>query len=369
LESKRYSTAAIVIDPQFKVKKRHLFKIKFNIRYLTTSMFCFLGLSLLGLSSLNAQDAVFSQFYNIPTTINPAFTGSTYGPYFTAIHRNQWPGIENTYVTYALSYDQYLGEKNSGIGLNILTDNAGGGVLRSTKATGLYSYRLKIKDEYFIKLGLEAGIINTRLDWSQLVFADQLDPQFGLMTPGGTTILSEEIQPSNLSLINLDVSTGILLYTPTYYFGLSAKHINAPENTFFGNEENTSVGIPIRLSIHGAYQFTLRKGNKQQFPTLLSPSILFLKQGSFTQLNIGAQMDFGTLLTGLHYRQSGSTGDAVIASMGMRYDIYKFAYSFDYTVSGLGISTGGSHEVSISVNLDHLYEKPSKYNDCLKVFR
>ena len=326
-------------------------------------------ISFFSFHEVRSQDAVFSQYYNIPTTINPAFTGSTYGPYFTAIHRNQWPGIENTYVTYALSYDQYLGEKNSGIGLNILTDNAGGGVLQSTRATGLYSYRVKFKDDHFIKLGLEAGIINTRLDWSKLVFADQLDPQFGLMTPGGTSISSEEVQPNNLSIVNLDVSTGILLYTPKYYFGLSAKHINAPENNFLNNEENTSVGIPVRLSVHGGYQITLREGNKQQFPTLLSPSILFIKQGSFTQLNIGAQMDFGSLLTGLHFRQSGSTGDAVIASMGVRYDIYRFAYSFDYTVSELGISTGGSHEISISVNLDKLYERPSKYNDCLKVFR
>lgn len=326
---------------------------------------------LLGSSeALRGQDPIYSQYYHAPLTINPAFAGRTYGPFFSVNYRNQWPGINNAYETFSFNYDQFLPSKNSGIGIGLDADEAAGGTLRTITAKFAYAYRLTWNDDHHLKIGLETGVLNSRLNWDKLVFADQIDPRYGFQTPGGGQINTSEQSPEQLTDWRMDIGTGVLLSTPIYYVGFAAKHINSPEgNIVFDNQENTPVGIPTRFTLHGGFTYELRKGNKKQFPTLLNPSVLYLKQGSFAQLSAGAHIDFGVLLVGLHYRHANSNSDAVIGMVGIRHGIYKIGYSFDYTVSKLNISAGGSHEIGVSINLDHLYERPSKYNDCLKLFR
>ena len=57
-----------------------------------------------------AQDPAFSQFYANPLYLNPAFSGSAPkgAPRGNLNYRDQWPGIGRTYVTTAVSYDQYV---------------------------------------------------------------------------------------------------------------------------------------------------------------------------------------------------------------------------------------------------------------------
>ena len=69
---------------------------------------------------LTAQDPVFSQFYLSPLQLNPGLSGLTESPRFSANYRNQFPGFNNAYRTYAVSYDQFFPSINSGAGLWIL---------------------------------------------------------------------------------------------------------------------------------------------------------------------------------------------------------------------------------------------------------
>ena len=54
-----------------------------------------------------AQDPAFSQFFANPLYLNPAMAGTDICPRLSLNHRNQWPGIGKTYVTYSASYDQF----------------------------------------------------------------------------------------------------------------------------------------------------------------------------------------------------------------------------------------------------------------------
>src|SRR5690554_7969849 len=75
--------------------------------------------------SLKAQDISFSQVYSSPLYLSPSFAGFTSGGRLIANYRDQWPGISNTFRTYAVSYDQYLRDYNSGLGLLIMRDDQG----------------------------------------------------------------------------------------------------------------------------------------------------------------------------------------------------------------------------------------------------
>lgn len=319
--------------------------------------------------SANAQDPIFSQFYNAPNQINPAFTGNTEGPFVATNYRLQWPGFSSVYNTYMLSYDQFSPRLNSGFGISLLEDDAGDGTLKTTKISGLYSYRVFVANKTYLKLGMELGVVQYRLDPTKLIFFDQLDPQFGAISPGGTPYPTQE----NLSDVGTnfypDIGAGIMIYSTKYYGGIGLKHLNNPDNGFLNNIENINRGIPIRFTIHAGMQINLEKGNISNRSAFISPNIVYVKQGPFRQINAGAYVDFGGFFTGLWYRDTANNADAVIGSLGVRSGIYKISYSYDLTVSGLGVNSGGSHEIGIILNFDSLLPKDSKYNDCLSLFR
>ena len=121
----------------------------------------------LNISLVYGQDPVLSQFYSSPLLLNPAFAGNTNSPRLAINYRNQWPLISQAYRTYAISYDQFFNTFNSGIGASILTDDAGNGLYKTTKVGAVYSYRLKIGKNTFIKTGLEFGGVIASVGWDK----------------------------------------------------------------------------------------------------------------------------------------------------------------------------------------------------------
>lgn len=318
------------------------------------------------------QDPIYSQYYNAHLQLNAALAGNTDGPLFQLNYRNQWPLLDKIYTTYSLSYDQFVRKLKSGIGVQILTDNAGDGTLRTTGLTGYYSYKLRVKKNSYIKGGIEVGYVNLGLDWSKLIFGDAIDPGSGHISPGGTPYPSMESIPGITSKNLLNIGAGAIFYNPTYYFGISMKNLNTPDISFLekgNNNTESSQSLPVRLSLHGGMQILLKKGNKRIDPTFISPNILYLRQGGYNQLNAGAYLSVNKIQGGLWYRHSLFNGDALITSFGVKKDFLKITYSFDMTLSQLNIRQGGAHEIGVVVSFEHLYPKRQDYNDCFAIFR
>ncbi len=316
---------------------------------------------------VSAQDPIFSQFYSAPLQINPAFAGNTYAPHIAINYRNQWPSLDKAYVTYSIAYDQFSPSLNIGYGLSILADDAGNGLLKTNKISGFFAYRLQVKRDFFLKLGVEGSAVQARYNWSKFVFLDQIDPRFGTTTPGGTPIQTEEVPPENLNNSYFDISAGILAYSKMFYGGLSMKHLNTPDESLLGINDNLNTGLPIRFTIHGGMEIKLIEGNKRKPSAFISPNIMFIKQGDFGQLNVGAYGSLGAVFAGVWYRQALSNPDAAIFLVGVKKGIFKVGYSYDVTVSGLSGYTGGSHEVSITLNFER--NKGVDYSDCFQLFR
>ncbi len=317
---------------------------------------------------LAAQDPVFSQFYAAPLHLNPAFAGTTYAPRITLNYRNQWPSWPNAYQTYAAAYEQSIEGLNSGVGFMLMADDAGDGVYNTTRFHAVYAYHLQFQSNFNIRFGIEAGAIQSRVDWDQLVFGDQLD-ELG-NDPGFT----QEQRPDNLNRTAFDVAAGILVHTDQFYGGVSVKHLNRPSESFLELNENTFAGLPFRITVHGGAEFNLPIGNIRNGPAFISPNLLYIKQGTFGQLNAGAYAGAGNFFGGLWYRYADENPDAVIGLVGVRYNIFRIGYSYDVTISQLSLAeTGGTHEVSLTINFDNsrsvqAKRRSSRYNDCFKMF-
>jgi type IX secretion system PorP/SprF family membrane protein len=317
---------------------------------------------------LFAQDPVFSQYYNTPSLINPAFVGNSNSGIISTNYRLQWPGLSSPYKTFGISFSKKFENLGGGLGFNVLSDNAGDGILKSNKFSGIYSYILRVDDNSFIKGAVNAGYVFKSLDWNKLVFGDAIDPVLGGISPGGSPYPSQEIRPENNNVGYMDAGVGFLYYNPNIYGGVSMDHINRPTDKFLATN-NDYKGIPVRFGVQLGGILHLEKSNKLNNGTFISPSILYVKQGDFSQLNVNGYISLDKLLFGLGYRHASTNGDAVILTAGLRQYIYKISYSFDYTVSDLSINQGGSHELGLFINFDLGKPQRIDYNDCLKLFR
>lgn len=319
----------------------------------------------------NAQDLIFSQFYNSPMHVSPAFAGTVNYPLFTANYRLQYPSLNNVYETYSVTYDQFFKKLNSGLGFIAVSDDQGDGTLKTTKLSGIYSYKVLFNNDWQLKFGLEAAYVQTSLDWDKLIFFDQIDPLRGPFDGMGVPFPSAEVRPDNLTNSYLDVSMGMLLYNPMFYAGFSMDHVNGPYPGFTKSASDAdSESLNVLFSLHGGMQIVLEEDNKGKASTFISPNIIFAHQSGFNQINVGAYMQVRQLFGGAWMRHTLKNVDSFIFSFGVNLDYIKIGYSFDLTSSELGLRTGGgSHEVGLSIGLSHLEKKESKYNDCFSLFR
>lgn len=327
----------------------------------------FTALLLLAAVSAGAQDPIFSQFYAMPLQLNPGFAGSAFAPRVGVAYRNQWSGFNNAYRTYAVFYEQSLEGLNSGIGFNLEGDNAGDGIYKTTRISAVYAYRLNITDNLALKLGVEAGAYQTNLNWEKLIFPDQIDPIGGVGTNTG------EVPPELTSKTQLDISSGLLILSDKFYLGAALKHLNTPDDGILFVNDNLSRGLPLRYTFHGGTELVVNKGNKVRQPSFISPNFLFVSQGPYQQLNVGAYAGLGAIIAGGWYRHTFSNADAIILMAGYREGVFKMGVSYDLTVSGLSGRSGGTYELTLGILFDkneNLRKKKSRdINDCIRMFQ
>lgn len=289
-----------------------------------------------------AQDAQFSQFYANPLYLNPAFAGTGRCPRVNLNYRNQWPGLD-AYVTHSASFDQHVDAIAGGIGLLATNDRAGTGNLSTLNVSGMYSYQLPISRTLSLKAGFQGTYMQKRVDWSKLTFGDMIDPRNGF-------IYETNQIPHQEGISAVDFSSGLLLFSKSYYIGGAVHHITEPnESLVMGTSR-----LPRKYTLHGGVVIPLdgRTGESN-----LSPNILYMSQGPFQQFLAGLYLSKGPLVGGLWYRHTPENPDAMIALIGIQHQIFKFGYSYDITVSKLGMKTYGAHEFSLGLQF---YCKPKK---------
>ncbi len=291
-----------------------------------------------------AQDAGFSQFYANPLYLNPALAGATECGRLNLNYRNQWPSLGNAYVTYSASYDQNIPSINSGFGIVIMSDRQGDGALTRSNASLFYSYKLKVSDPIVISFGVEGSFYQEHLQWEKLTFASDIDPTTGNINPN-----SQETPPSKTSVTTPDFSAGLVMnYYDQWFAGVAVNHLTQPDLSFYGN---TSSPMPMKFTVHGGVNVNLSSGmlgNFRQDDYLLQVNLLYLQQEKFNQLNAGMYLNKYPFVVGAWFRHNFSNPDAAIVLVGLTWNHMRFGYSYDFTVSKIGGSSGGAHEVTFS---------------------
>jgi type IX secretion system PorP/SprF family membrane protein len=295
-------------------------------------------------TQLVAQDMQFTQFYAAPTYLNPAFTGANACSRLSTNYRNQWPSIPGAFVSQIVSYDHFFSKVNSGFGAMITNDKAGSGKLRQTSYSLLYAHELSITRKFSLRSGMQATGNVRSLNFNNLLFGDQL-----YRDDAPTSV---ELPPVDRSFY-FDLSAGTLLFSKEGWLGFSAHHLNVPNQSLIEGESK----VPIKFSLHGGAKIATRRNEKEQIVRWITPAFNYRAQGKFDQFDVGLYYSTGLFEVGAWYRgipglKAYETGynnnDAIAILGGVTIERFRFAYSYDYTVSRLITNTGGAHEVSLS---------------------
>ncbi|RYU95601.1 PorP/SprF family type IX secretion system membrane protein [Emticicia agri] len=317
-----------------------------------------------------AQDPQFSQFYAAPLYQNPAFAGGAYAPRLIANYRNQWPSIDANFVTASFSFDHYIEKLNSGIGILATNDSQGPARIKSTEFSAIYSYQVRINEENFLRLGVQGTYANKTLNYLGLTFGDQYTNSGYTGLPTDDPLIRD---PRNIRPIQyIDYSAGALFYNSKSWLGVSTHHLTQPSFTFNSALGGEQSFVPMKISVSGGLRIPLNNPYSnaanvdREFS--VSPAFLYKRQGKFDQLDLGFYATYSPLTLGLWYRGipikkkdiTRTNHDALIFLVGVRQDNFSIGYSYDITVSSLGFSTGGSHEISIAYQFDPIEKKRSR---------
>lgn len=303
------------------------------------------------LSSIYAQDPIFTQYFMIPESFNSSFAGAKEGPKAGIIHRTQWPRLNFSINTQFAYVDNWFEDLNSGIGISVLNHKETTTRYNFTQVNLNYALKFQINDEWFFRPSLSLGYGNKSFGFQDLLLGDQINISNGVIN-------STSIDPIllNEKMNFFDISTSLLLNNERSWVGLTLKHLNRPNISMAFNDNNN---LDMFLSIHSSIEFPLntnfgRMGNEDSLYLLTN----FMHQGEYNRFDIGPQyvnghLSFGLLAATNPIRTNPNSHflTSLNAFVGLKYEGFKFGYSYDFSTSQIG-RTGGVYEISISYEFD-----------------
>ena len=313
---------------------------------------------------VSAQDPHFSQFFASPLTLNPALTGKFNGDMRAAgNYRNQWPTVNNAYITSTVSVDfpimqDKLREGDRwALGILGMTDKTANGILTSNYFSLSTAYHKTVDEDglHTIGIGFQGTYANRTLDGPRLHFVD------GLQIDG--TFLPSASEPENLEVITasyFDMNAGVLYNgslngSNEVYFGVSMYHLNQPKESFLGVD---NITVPTRLTVHGGGFFpSAASGNS------LYVSALFNRQATASELVFGGALEIPAstdenkpvnVYIGSWARINNVT-DALIPYVGLDYGSFNLGMTYDVNISAF--KPASQSQGGIEISLIYMFKK------------
>ncbi|MFV8391883.1 type IX secretion system membrane protein PorP/SprF [Flavobacterium sp. LB2P6] len=309
---------------------------------------------LLGFSlTIKAQDPIFTQYFMVPETLNPGFTGFLETTKAGILHRTQWPDLNFRVDTDYGFINTWLENANSGVGISVLNHREKFTDYNFTQVNLNYAYRVQLNDEWFFRPAIEVGFGNKSFGFQNIILEDQINIGLG-------TINSSSVDPLllNEKVSFLDFSAGMLFNNENAWFGLSLKHLNKPNISF-----STIGNVPLEMffSANAGYEFKLGDYidiTILPYETRLLLTSNYMTQGEYSRFDLGTSLVFEKFFFGV----SGATNPgkktdkshfltSINAFGGLQYEHFKFGYSYDFNTSKIG-KTGGIFELSVIYQFD-----------------
>lgn len=307
-------------------------------------------------SSAEAQDPHFSQFFMAPQLINPSLAGTGTGAWRVMGNvRQQWSNAGTSFNTSSLSGDtrfHFFEGSGSFIGLGgqVLSDKSLNGAFQSVHAAGSLSYHVRLNEQSRIGMGVQGMYSNRRLDYTALRFGEQFSSGgFDASLPSGESKIAE-----NRSFMSFATGLQYAYKSDQFAFdmGVAAFHLNRPVQSLLDDANRI---LPVRYSAHTSVDY--RTGSDW----LVNMNIVFQQQASSGNMaggfSLGKDISFNEIPVIINAGAWYRYGDAIYPFVGLQWDKVQMGISYDVNVSKqmLGPSLPRSLEISLVIK-DVLYD-------------
>jgi type IX secretion system PorP/SprF family membrane protein len=269
------------------------------------------------------QHPMYSQYMFNMLNINPAYAGTRGVVTATALYRNQWVGIDGAPTTTSIGFDMPIKEKKIGVGLQLYDDKLG--IERTTGLNASYAFRIQLTESGTLSLGLQAGILNYRANYTEVRTFQPNDPSFN----------------QNISGILPSAAAGIYYNSDRFYIGVSTPALLKTKISYDNSTDISSVtGRDLHLYLASGFVMNLSRD------LALKPSILIKAvSGAPVEYDLNANLWIqNTLSLGFSYR----TGDAYVGMAELQLSKQlRLGYAYDKTFSDLGSYNNGTHELML----------------------
>lgn len=329
---------------------------------------------------LSAQDAHFTQYYQVPGYTNPSLTGNFNGLYKVGVnYRDQWrAAIKQPYSTFTASGESkfYLGGNKQdlfALGILFYSDKISNFNLNSSQISlaGSFHKLLDKRKKRYIGLGYQVGIMQKNLNYENLTFGDQFN------AIDGYTLLTKELLPGN----NIGVfDTGFGLdYSQTSLenrqlnLGIAMFHINQPNISFFKNDVqllNDSLNIDAKIDRKLLFHISYAIPSSEEMT--IEPRFMFTTQDKHREMLISNLFKYKQLSTegrtfyfGPAIRLSNTLDniglESLIGIVGFEYKGLNIGLSYDHNVKDLFNDRLGFGSIEVSINYFGQYENSDAF--------
>ena len=295
---------------------------------MTLKINCLLVTMLIGCCyTTHAQiDPLYAQYLNNPLVINPAYTGFNKELNASVSFRKQWAGFDGSPTTINATVHSSLLDNKMGVGLIVVQDQIG--EYKNTIAMGTYSYKIEFED-LTLSFGLQGGIVNYRIDNSELNIEDDGDTYFA----------------DNQNVTKPVFGAGLVLSSNSLFLGLSVPRMLKSKGTFSNDTETVEANLYTQ-HYYGMASYIFFINERLRF----KPSVLLkYVQGNPISADVNAMLNIDERFgIGAFTRNLNTYG--LLAQIKFAQS-YRFGYAFELPVGksvGVNFST---HEITLGLSL------------------
>ena len=282
------------------------------------------------------SDALFSQYWALPSYYNPAAAGNSDSIKITAGAKMQWVGIPNAPVTFTGLADSPF---------KVFGKRIGVGIAFSQESIGLFS-TINVGAQLAYKMPLLGGTLSIGL---QVGLANQTFRGTEVFIPEGDDYHQnddEAIPTTDIAGTAFDMSVGVFYTHKWFWASLSSTHVMQPTITL-NSESETDSGYEFQA---GRALYFMAGSNIPIKNTLfeIQPSMMFRTDMTTFTGDITARVRFKKFLSGgVGYRWN----DAISIMVGGEYKNFFLGYCYDYPISAISKASSGSHEIFLQYNV------------------
>jgi hypothetical protein len=249
----------------------------------------------------------------------------------------------DTRLAYA---NHYFDRNNFSLAFDVKTVNINSLGYSLSQANLHYIYKTRLNYRWTFSPSISIGYGNSALNYNSLIFEDQINVVTG-------SIASVTIDPVSVDdKINyFDLGAGFTIRNDeNLFFGLNAKHLNTPDNSFNSEANNK---MELLLSVQAGYEHDLNPLGRGVLPTF---SYLFLYnsftvQGAKSRIDLFQELILGNVSIGIN-QHLNKFQEFTISQLGTSFSVFVDQIELGANYS---FEIGSQKPISTSLNSFELY--------------